>query len=316
MRNAFAEEITELAQKDGRLMLLSGDIGNRLFDGFKYKFGDRFINCGVAEANMIGVASGLALAGMRPFVYTITPFLTARCYEQIKIDVCYQNAPVVIVGTGSGLSYAALGPTHHSLEDIAIMRQLPNMRVFAPCDSRELVSVLREIAGDNSPAYIRIGKKGEPLVHNDLPSESALEGYKVGEFLGKTTPKIAFLASGTIVSEVKKAAEILLGNDIGSYVYSIPSVKPLNCDLIKKLGGKIELMVTVEEHNCTGGLGGAVSEMLHHLELDTKLVRLGASDKFMHNLGSQDYAREFYSIDHASIVAILKEKCEVEGKEA
>ena len=132
MRNTFADEVTNLAKIDNRIMLLSGDIGNKLFDKFKAVDPSRFLNCGIAEANMIGVAAGLALNGLRPIVYTITPFTTTRCFEQIRVDICYHEAPVIIVGTGSGLSYAELGPTHHSLEDLAILRTLPGMQVIAP----------------------------------------------------------------------------------------------------------------------------------------------------------------------------------------
>ena len=129
MRNAFADEMTLLAATDKRVVVLSGDIGNKLFDKLKLVDEQRFYNCGIAEANMMGVAAGMAMSGLRPFVYTITPFATTRCFEQIRVDVCYHHAPVVIVGTGSGLSYSELGPTHHSLEDMAILRTLPGMRV-------------------------------------------------------------------------------------------------------------------------------------------------------------------------------------------
>ena len=142
MRNAFAEEITELAAADERIVLLSGDIGNRLFDRFKAQFPDRFLNVGVAEANMIGVAAGLALAGMRPVTYTIASFAVYRAYEQIRVDVAYHNLPVVMVGTGGGLAYAANGPTHHSVEDAAVLRVLPNMTVACPGDAPELRSLL------------------------------------------------------------------------------------------------------------------------------------------------------------------------------
>jgi transketolase len=160
MRNAFADEITELAAIDKRVVLLSGDIGNKLFDNFKKIDKNRFYNCGVAEANMMGVAAGMALSGLRPIIYTITPFTTTRCFEQIRVDVCYHRAPVIIVGTGSGLSYAELGPTHHSLEDMAILRTLPGMCVLAPCDVFELRAALRVALQQDRPVYILIGKKG------------------------------------------------------------------------------------------------------------------------------------------------------------
>ena len=178
MRNAFADEVAKLAQADPRVVLLSGDIGNKLFDPVKLVDESRFYNCGIAEGNMMGVAAGMALSGLRPIVYTITPFTTTRCFEQIRVDVCYHKAPVIIVGTGSGLSYAELGPTHHSLEDIAILRSLPSMRVVAPCDANELRSVMREALNDNAPTYIRIGKKGETKIFPDPPKLKIGKSHK------------------------------------------------------------------------------------------------------------------------------------------
>ena len=169
MRNAFADEITRLGAVDKRVTLLSGDIGNKLFDKFKDNNSDRFFNCGVAEANMMGMAAGLALNGLRPVVYTITPFTTTRFYEQIRVDVCYHRAPVVIVGTGAGLSYVDLGPTHHSCEDIAMLRVLPEMTVLCPCDANELRAALRAALKHDGPVYMRIGKKGEPVIYKSPP---------------------------------------------------------------------------------------------------------------------------------------------------
>ena len=167
MRNTFAKEITRMAQTDDNIVLLSGDIGNKMFDEYKNISNGRFINCGIAEANMMSVASGLALAGMKPYVYTITPFTTCRCLEQIKIGAAYHNANITIIGTGSGLSYSELGPTHHSLEDMGIISCLPNIRILAPCDSIELRNQLIQINELEGPTYIRIGKKGEPdLIKN------------------------------------------------------------------------------------------------------------------------------------------------------
>lgn len=170
MRDAFAKEITSLASERDDVTLLSGDIGNRMFDRFKLAAPERFFNCGIAEANMMSMAAGMALSGLRPVIYTITPFTTTRCLEQIRVGVAYHRAPVLIVGTGSGLSYAELGPTHHSLEDMAILRTLPGMNVVAPADSRELVIQLREALDSPNPTYMRIGKKGEPPAWGRCPS--------------------------------------------------------------------------------------------------------------------------------------------------
>ena len=163
MRNAFADELEILAKENEKVVLLSGDIGNRMFDSFQEAMPDRFYNCGVAEASMMSIAAGLALNGFRPFVYTITPFMTLRCLEQIKLDVCYHEAPVTIVGTGSGLSYAGLGPTHHSLDDINVMRVLPNMAVVCPCDTHEVRAGLSAILNLEHPVFFRLGKKGEKM---------------------------------------------------------------------------------------------------------------------------------------------------------
>src|SRR3990167_5493412 len=169
MRNTFAEELTKIAATDQRVTLLSGDIGNKLFDEFKVVAPGRFYNCGVAEANMTGVAACLAMMGFRPVTYTITPFATVRCLEQIRVDVCYHNIPVIFAGTGSGLSYASLGPTHHSCDDIGFMRMLPNMTILCPCDPLEVKSAVRAAFQLNSPVYIRLGKTGEPNIHQSPP---------------------------------------------------------------------------------------------------------------------------------------------------
>ena len=181
MRAAFADEIEKLASEDRRIVLLSGDIGNRMFGTFKDKFPDSFYNCGVAEANMTGMAAGMALCGLRPVTYTITAFNTARVLEQIRLDVCYQNLPVIIVGVGGGLSYASLNATHHALEDIAFLRVLPNMTVICPGDAWEVRAAIKAAIKINGPVYIRMGKKGEPLVHKSLPNLKIGEGLLVKE---------------------------------------------------------------------------------------------------------------------------------------
>ena len=162
MRNSFSEEITLLAKNNKKIVLLSGDIGNRIFDDFKKKFPNRFYNCGVAEACMTGVAAGISKTGLHPITYTIATFNTLRNFEQIKLDLCYPNLNSIIVGTGAGLSYSSLGSTHHSLEDIALMRTLPNMTIFCPSDPNEVKRVLRKALKIKGPVYIRLGKKNEP----------------------------------------------------------------------------------------------------------------------------------------------------------
>lgn len=298
MRNAFAEEITSLAAVNPQLVLLSGDIGNKLFDNFKKVDVQRFYNCGVAEANMMGVAAGMALSGLRPVTYTITPFTTTRCFEQIRVDVCYHQAPVVIVGTGSGLSYAELGPTHHSLEDLAILRTLPGMNVLSPCDATELRLALQAALQQNVPTYIRIGKKGEPLIHAKPPR------FRIGEaILVREGSEIALLGTGTIMPEVLKAADLLQAHGVSAEVASFHSIKPLDTAYLARAAGKFKLIATIEEHGLIGGLGSAVSEWKCAANAQLRQIRFGTPDEFMHEVGSQEHARSRYGLVATNIVA-------------
>jgi transketolase len=291
MRNAFADELTRLARADERVVLLSGDIGNKLFDEFKKVDERRFYNCGVAEANMMGVAAGMALSGLRPVVYTITPFTTTRCFEQIRVDACYHNAPVVIVGTGSGLSYAELGPTHHSLEDVAILRTLPGMRVLAPCDIAELRLALRAALNEDGPVYIRIGKKGEPDIHAAPPP------FRIGEaIVVRPGTEVALLVAGTIMPEALRAADQLRERGVSAEVVSFHTVKPLDEAYLARACGRFKVIATVEEHGRIGGLGGAVAEWRASRRDGAVQVMFGTGDEFMHEVGSQEYARARFGL--------------------
>lgn len=296
MRNAFADELTRIASGDDKVVLLSGDIGNKLFDKFKAVDEKRFYNCGVAEANMMGVAAGMAMSGLRPVVYTIAPFTVTRCFEQIRVDACYHKAPVVIVGTGAGLSYAELGPTHHSLEDMAILRTLPGMRVLAPCDSLELRLALRAALQEDGPTYIRIGKKGEPAIHQETPD------FRIGKsIVVKEGKDVALLSTGTIMPDVLEAAKMLAESGISAEVVSFHSVKPLDHAYLEEAARRFRLIVTVEEHSRIGGFGGAVSEWRATRRDAPAQISFGTDDEFMHEIGSQDYARKKYGLTAANI---------------
>lgn len=299
MRNAFAKEITRLAGEDERIVLLSGDIGNRLFDAFKERFPDRFYNCGVAEANMIGVAAGLAKSGFRPVCYTITPFVTYRCLEQIRVDLCYHKLPVVIVGTGSGLSYASLGATHHSCEEMGMLRLLPGMHVYAPADAVEVRAILGASLRGEAPAYLRIGKKGEPEIH----PEGVLSFLPGEAFPLRRGKRVCFLSCGTVASVVLDAADrIFAGTGEGVSVWSCPSVKPLDVGFLGQVFRENELVVTVEEHSRLGGFGGAVAEWLSEQKGPcARLLRIGTPDEFYHEIGSQEEARCHFGLTGEAI---------------
>lgn len=294
MRNAFADEILKLALADERIVVLSGDIGNRLFDKFKAAMPERFHNCGVAEANMISFAAGLASSGLRPLCYTITPFVTTRCLEQIKLDVCYHEMPITIVGTGSGLSYSALGSTHHSFEDLAIMRCLPGMRVLAPADAPELRQILRSTFGQPAPTYLRIGKKGEPVLTEGQPFHpNRWQCLREGR-------DATILSCGTILEEALSAAENLSASGIHAAVWNCASVKPLDFEALSLLPPVP--VFTVEEHSILGGFGSAVAEFLSSQPAALRVHRLGIPDEFLHDTGEQHESRIHCGIDSAGIV--------------
>ena len=288
MRNAFAAELALLASEDERIVLLSGDIGNRLFNDYKARFPERFFNCGVAEANMTSMAAGMALCGLRPITYTITPFATTRCLEQIKIDVCYHNVPVIIVGVGGGLSYAGLGATHHSCDDIAFLRTLPNMTVICPGDTWEVRLALRAALKHDGPVYIRLGKKGEPVVHEQAPEFVIGKGIVIRE-----GDNVCLLSTGNMLPIAVQASEELDSRGVSAQVVSFHTVKPLDENLLSKAFSKFTTVVTVEEHSILGGLGGSVAEWLvDRPSQKANLLRIGIKDAFLHGTGGQDYARE------------------------
>ena len=298
MRNAFADEVTQMAKADPRVVLLSGDIGNRLFDALRAQSPNQFLNCGVAEQNMMGVAAGMGLSGLRPIVYTITPFTTVRCLEQIKVDVAYHESPVIIVGTGSGLSYASLGPTHHSLEDFAIFRAIPNLQILAPWDAPSSRACLRMALVSGKPTYIRIGKKGEA----DLCEGQAVPA--IGDGLALQTGKqICILAVGAVAQEAEAAARILNQQGITAEVVLAHTVKPCSSVLFDGLLSRFDCFVTVEEHARIGGFGESFLSHLALQGLQKRVSCLGTSDSFMPVVGTQAFARSHFSIDAASIVA-------------
>ena len=302
MRNAFAQQITELAQRDERIVLLSGDIGNRLFDDLKARCPGRFFNCGVAEANMIGVAAGMAMSGLRPVCYTITPFITYRCMEQIRIDVCYHHQPVIIVGTGAGLSYASLGATHHSCEEMGMLRLLPGLAVIAPADAVEVRGALKAALKHPHPVYLRIGKKGERVVHKREID------FQIGKALTvRDGTDVCLLSAGTMLPAALETADLLARENISARVVSFHTIKPLDEAMLADAFQKFKLVVTLEEHSVLGGLGGSVAEWLaDHSPARARLIRCGTADEFLHETAEQDEAREHFGLTAAAMAARIK----------
>ncbi len=302
MRNAFAQEIENQAGLNDKVVLLSGDIGNRLFNPYKERFSNRFFNCGVAEANMTSMAAGMAMSGLKPVTYTITPFNTSRCYEQIKLDICYQNLPVVVVGVGGGLSYAGLGATHHSFEDIAIMRVLPNMHIMCPADAVEVKLCLKEALSINKPVYIRLGKKNEPVIHKTVPE------FKIGKgIVIKEGKEVCILSCGNILPVVCEAADKLGQKGLGTRVVNFHTVKPLDTELLAEIFADYDIVATVEEHSLIGGFGSAVAEWaVDHFYTKNKLLRFGIGDSFTQKSGNQENARKMNGLTSDDIVSGIK----------
>lgn len=295
MRNKFAECLTRLAASDIDICLLYADIGNRLFDKLKQVAPERTINAGIAEANMATMASGMAKLGLRPFIYTITPFTTARNFEQIKIDIAYDNMPIVIVGTGSGLSYANLGPTHHSFEDIALMRVLPNMTVVCPADAMELEAIMSQISDINGPVYLRIGKKNEPLNYVTCPS------LKIGKVnILAPGKQVALLCTGTALHIGSQVKNNLTERGIDAELVSFHTVKPLDEDYLESIQ-RFSLVVTIEEHSVVGGFGASIAEWCMDNQSLVPLLRCGIPDTFIDQLADPQSARSKIGLTESDI---------------
>jgi transketolase len=284
MRNIFIDTLIELAEKDKDIYLLTGDLGFPNFFQFAEKFPDRFINCGVAEQNMVGVAAGLALEGKKPYVYSIAPFLSLRCTEQIRNDICYQNLNVKLIGAGEGFCYGELGSTHYATEDIGVLRALPEIMILSPADPNQLRELLLKSYQIEKPAYIRIARSGEKNL-----TESKLN-LEIGKPLVlKQGSQGVIICTGTIVQKLAEAENYKL-------IY-LHTIKPIDKKALLSEIGSFLKVVTVEEHNITGGLGSAVAEIIAESDWKGEFKRIGVPDKFADKVGSRDYFLKKYNIN-------------------
>jgi len=298
MRNTAIRTLEAMAKKNKGIYLITGDLGFSVVEGFQKSFPQRFINAGIAEQNMIGVAAGLALSGKKPFVYSIVPFVTMRCFEQIRNDVCYQNVDVKLIGVGAGFSYGTLGSTHHAIEDISIMRSLPNMTVVCPGDPKEAEAVIRESVKHRGPLYIRLGKGGEVSVHK---SES-LKNFKFGKgIVLKKEGEITIISTGSMLAMACKVSENLGRKGIRSGLISMHTIKPIDSALLIDFAKKTKMFVTIEEHNIIGGLGSAVSDVICENDLNTRLLKCGIPDAYPKKIGTADYMRRQVGLDAETI---------------
>ena len=315
MRNHVLDGIIKLAREDERIMLLVGDLGFNVVEGFREEFPKRFINIGIAEQNMSAVAAGLALSGNVVFTYSIANFATLRGIEQIRNDICYHQANVKILAVGCGFAYGDLGMTHHATEDIAMMRSLPYMRVYVPSDVKEALYCLKDAYYFDGPAYIRMTRAGEPDLHKEFNEDEMSSILEIREL----SKEVNILCCGSILSEGYKLADMLGNFGVKAGLFSIPKVNPIDEDIIRILSVKSRLLVTLEDHNIIGGLGGAVAETISVLnDNHSQLLRIGLRNTFTEIVGDQNYLRHYYSMDaegvFPQIMGILKySKADREG---
>jgi|SRR5581483_3052226 len=287
MRYAFINTVTKEAKKNKNIYILSADLGYTVFENFKALFPNRFINVGVAEQNLINLATGLALSGKTVFVYSIATFATTKAYEQIKINISNHNLPVIIVGSGAGLSYSEASITHHSLEDISIMRSIPNMSIIAPSDPLQTEWATKFAISYNKPLYLRLGKAGEPKIYKTT------NNFIFGEPISlKDGKDLLIIATGNIVYNALEAAKLLAQKGINCLVLDMHTIKPYKKEKIYAYLKNFSHIFTIEEHSIIGGLGSTISEVITSYGMGLKLISIGVNDEFVRIIGKHAYLRE------------------------
>lgn len=298
MRAAFSDALVAAALADPKILLLTGDHGYALFDAFRKARPDQYINCGIAEQNMVGVAAGLAKAGFKPIVYGLAAFVPVRVLEQIKIDVCYEKLPVILIGDGAGLVYSHLGTSHQSTEDIACTRAIPDLTILSPADRFEMTATMKLAFALNSPVYLRMGKSDRGDVHTKPLSLQTGEMVQVRQ--GKQ--RLALLATGSMV----KTALELCDRGLDAEVWSVPCIKPLSLPQLADVAARVDGLITLEEHSIMGGLGACIAEETASLR-PLPICRIGIRDRFSAYCGTWDYLLEEHQIDLSSVKKRVEE---------
>ena len=303
MRDTFVRTLLEIAKKDKNVYIITGDLGFGVLKPFWTELPDQIINAGIAEQNMTSIAAGLAMQGKIVYTYSIGNFPTLRCIEQIRNDCAYHNANVKVVCVGGGFVYGSLGMSHHATEDIAMMRSLPDVTVLAPGDLVEAECATKAIYETPGTCYLRLGRGGEKRIHEKL------DGFTIGKAIKiQKGENVAVFSTGAIFDEVNEACEELKAQGITPTVYTFPTVKPIDQEVILECAKTHKAIVTVEEHNLSGGFGSAVAEVLAETDgVKAKLVRVALDDRYSCIVGSQKYLRKQYSIDAKAIIEKIKE---------
>ena len=306
MRNAYLYQLYELAGKDKNVLALISDNGAIVYDKFRRDFPNQYMNFGIAEANMIAAASGMASRGKIPFAYTIGAFLAYRALEFIRNDVCYQNQNVKIVGIGSGCVYAGLGPTHHATEDISILRAMPNLTIFSPASPMEAKKVTKAAYEMKGPVYIRLGRNGEPEIYDGEYDFVLGKGVLLRD--GKD---ITLIGTGTMVYDLLQVAYELGKQKISARVINIHTLKPFDEEIIEKAAEETGAILAVEDHSIYGGLGSMVAEVIAERCLDVNFARMGLKG-FAKGYGSYDEVKERNGIGEQNIIECVERLLDVE----
>ena len=303
MRDTFVRTLLEIAKKDKNVYIVTGDLGFGVLKPFWEQLPAQIINAGIAEQNMTSIAAGLAMQGKVVYTYSIGNFPTLRCIEQIRNDCAYHDANVKVVCVGGGFVYGSLGMSHHATEDIAMMRSLPNVTVLAPGDLVEAECATKAIYETPGTCYLRLGRGGEKRIHEKL------DEFTIGKAIEiQKGEKVAIFSTGAIFDEVKEACDQLKAEGLEPTVYTFPTVKPIDKDVILACAKTHKAIVSVEEHNLSGGFGSAIAEVLAESDgVRAKLCRVALDDRYSCIVGSQSYLRKQYSIDSKAIIEKVKE---------
>ena len=298
MRTAFVEALSEAAAADSRVTLVTGDLGFGVVQDFARRFPRQFINAGVAEQNMTGIAAGAAMSGRIVFTYSIANFSTLRPLEQIRNDICYHGANVVVVSVGGGMAYGALGASHHATEDLAMLRSLPEMTVVAPGDPAETTAAVRHVARGIGPCYLRLGRAGEPAVHSTEIAWHLGRAIRVRDGGDATIVSTGGMLATAVAVSDRLAAE----SGIRLRVLSMHTIKPLDDEALLAAARETRAIFTLEEHSIIGGLGGAVAEtVLERCETHVRFRRFGLESGFVREVGGQEHLLRRLGLDPDSI---------------
>jgi transketolase len=297
MRKAFVKTLLELATLDGKVMLLTGDLGFSLLEPYRDRFPSRFLNVGLSEQTMVSMAAGMALEGYRVFVYSIAPFIVCRALEQIRNDLCYQQLPVKLIGVGSGLAYGADGGSHHSIDDLGLMTSLPDMIVLAPGDPLETEMAVKASMSFDLPCYIRLNRSGDPVVHHP----ESVADWKLGQPLrirGENTAPVILVGCGNMLPLAVAAWEELDRRGVSAQALSVHTLKPVDGEQMRKFLSESRLVVSLEDHVERNGL----TALLRRWVPEERLLPMSLGDGFIHDVGGTDYLRCRYGLDRDVLV--------------